>query len=109
MSGGSFRGKSAKESRLNAVTLIARIIRCVEVGTDGSPPSADDQQTSAEQINADGWALWNHTFNMVRAGTLFSLCGEVFWDGLRSITPSGGCGGYVLQVRVSWDGYEETL
>jgi len=108
-SAGSFRGKSAKEARLNAVSLVARIIRCVDVGTDGRPPDAAAQQASSEQINADGWALWNHIFNMVRAETLFSLCGEVFWDGLRSINPSGGCGGWVLALRVSWDGYEETL
>jgi hypothetical protein len=81
----------------------------VDTGTDGSPPDPLDLDASADQINADGWALWNHLFNMVRADLLFTLCGEVFWDGLRSITPSGGCGGYVLQLRVELDGYEESL
>jgi hypothetical protein len=106
---GSFIGKSARDSRINVVSLFARIIRCVDTGTDGSPPDPVDQQASSEQINADGWALWNHLFNMVRADLLFTLCGEVFWDGLRSITPSGGCGGWILALRVELDGYEESL
>ena len=101
---GSFRGKSAIDGQINVVTLIARIVRCVE--TKGDPPPVASLQESAEQINADGWALWNHLYSMVRADELFSLCGEVFWDGMRSITPSGGCGGWVLALRVELDGYE---
>ena len=81
----------------------------MDTGTDGQPPDPTAQQESAEQINADGWALWNHLYNMVRADQLFMLCGEVFWDGLRSITPSGGCGGCNLFLRVELDGYEEVL
>ncbi len=104
---GSFRGKSAVDGQINVVTLIARIVRCVE--TKGDPPPMADLEASAEQINADGWALWNHLYGMVRADLLFSMCGEVFWDGMRSITPSGGCGGWVLALRVELDGYEETL
>ena len=30
-------------------------------------------------------------------------------DGVRSLTPSGGCAGWVLGIRVSLDGYEEVL
>jgi len=104
---GTFRGKSAVDGQINVISLIARILRCVP--TVGDPPPADDLQDAAEQINADGWALWNHLYNMVRAEQLFSLCGEVFWDGLRSINPSGGCGGYQIFLRVELDGYEETL
>ena len=102
---GSFRGKSSIDGQINVVTLIARIVRCVE--TKGDPPPVDSLQASAEQINADGWALWNHLYSMVRADELFSLCGEVFWDGMRSITPSGGCGGWVLALRVELDGYTD--
>jgi len=106
---GSFIGKSARDSQINVVSLVARILRCVPTGQGGEPPDPTDMQDAAEQINADGWALWNHLYNMVRAEELFSLCGEVFWDGLRSINPSGGCGGWQLFLRVELDGYEETL
>jgi hypothetical protein len=72
-------------------------------------PDPLDLQAVAEQIAADGWALWNHVFNLHCAGQLFSECGGVYWDGLRSVTPSGGCGGWVMQVRVELDGYQETF
>jgi hypothetical protein len=64
---------------------------------------------SAEQLNADAWALWTHIFNLLHAGLLFETCGEVHWDGLRSFGPQGGCGGWTMQLRVSLDGYEEVL
>ena len=102
---GSFRGKSAVDGQINVLSLVARITRCLP--TQGDPPPTTDLQAAAEQINADGWALWNHLYNMVRAEQLFMLCGEVFWDGLRSIVPSGGCGGWNLILRVELDGYEE--
>ncbi len=103
---GSFRGKSAVDGQINVISLIARIIRCVPMGEN---PAVVDMEAASEQINADGWALWNHLYSMVRADLLFSMCGEVFWDGMRSITPSGGCGGWVLALRVELDGYQETL
>jgi len=103
---GAATGKSAITGQINTINVIARIIRCVE--TKGDPPPVASLAASAEQINADGWALWNSLYNDVRAGTLFSMCSEVFWDGLRSITPSGGCGGWVLSLRVELDGYQET-
>jgi hypothetical protein len=99
-------GRSATSMKVNVVSLVATSTRCLPVG---EPPSALDLQASAEQLNADGWALWNHLYNMIRADLLFTLCGEVFWDGLRSINPQGGCGGWTLSLRVQLDGYEEIL
>lgn len=99
-------GKAAVTGQINTVNLVVRIIRCVPTGESGQPPDTDDLQDAAAQINADGWALWNNLFWDVKSGLLFSVCGEVFWDGLRSITPSGGCGGWNLLLRVELDGYE---
>lgn len=103
---GSFRGRSATDGQINVVSLVARIVRCLSQN-EGEAPVVSDAEADAAQINADGWALWNHLYNMVRADQLFMLCGEVFWDGLRSIVPSGGCGGWNLLLRVELDGYEE--
>ena len=97
------------KNRVNIVSLVATATRCLPTGDNQNPPSADDLQDSAAQVNADGWALWNHIFNLIRADLLFTLCGEVLWDGLRSINPQGGCGGYTLNLRVELDGYEETF
>ncbi len=105
---GSPTGQSAKTSRGNNVLLIARIVRCMNRPEAGAP-STTTEEDYAVQKSADAWALWNHIYNMVRAGTFSSLCDEVYWDGLRSITPSGGCSGSQLVIRVALDGYEETL
>lgn len=94
--------------RTNMVTLVATSTRCIPVISDsGNIPSVTDMEAAAEQIDADGWALWNHVWNLIRADLLFTLCGQIYWDGLRSINPQGGCGGWVLQLRVELDGYEE--
>jgi hypothetical protein len=102
-------GRKATFGKVNLVQLIATITRCVPIVTAKDWPTPTEMNTAAEQLNADGWALWNHTFNLVAAGQLFQLCGEVYWDALRSITPSGGCGGWTLTVRVRLDGYQEVV
>ena len=91
------------------VGLVATATRCLPTGDNQNPPTAAELEDAAAQINADGWALWNHVYNLIRADLLFTLCGEVFWDGLRSINPQGGCGGYTLNLRVELSGYEETF
>jgi hypothetical protein len=103
----NFSGRSASSMKVNTVGLVATATRCLP--SEGEPPSAVDLSASAEQVDADGWALWNHIYNLIRADQLFTLCGEVFWDGLRSINPQGGCGGFTLNLRVELEGYEETL
>jgi hypothetical protein len=64
---------------------------------------------AAELLNADGWALWNHTYNLAAAGQLFGYCSEIYWEGLGSLAPSGGCGGWTLAVQVRLDGYQEVI
>jgi len=106
----NFTGRSASTMKVNTVGLVATATRCIPVISDsGNPPPVEEMEAAAEQIDADGWALWNHIYNLIRAEALFTLCGEVFWDGLRSINPQGGCGGFTLALRVELEGYEETL
>lgn len=94
-------------TRANLVNLVATILRCVPAtDEDGNYPVASEAEAAAEQVNADGWALWNHIFNLISAGELFRLCEKIQWNGLRSITPSGGCGGWTLGITVQTDGYE---
>jgi hypothetical protein len=101
-------GRTASAMKVPLVSLVASSTRCLPVG-NSEPPAPLELQQSAEQLNADGWALVNHVYNLIRADLLFTLCGEVFWDGLRSINPQGGCGGWTLTLRVQQDGYEEAL
>lgn len=96
--------------RLNIVTLQATILRCGDLWPEGGgPPDPEDATATAAQVNADAWALWNHIFNLISAEALFTVCSKIFWDGLRSITPQGGCVGWVLTLRVERDGYQEVI
>ena len=102
-----------QDFRVNQVGLFVRVTRCclpqpAAVGAGIGPPAAD-LTAAAAQLNADIWALWNHVWNLARAGDVFTLCGEVFFDGLTAFPPSGQCGGCVLSLRVSLEGYEEVL
>lgn len=104
--GGLAAGKRHTTGRINHVRLSAGITRCIP--TDVEPPPGQ-LTASAEQLNADAWALWNHIFNLVRSGQLLTLCQEMFFEGINPVIPSGGCGGWVVNVRVELDGYLETL
>lgn len=101
-----------RKAKKNYVRVIVTIVRCViDTRTGVSPvlhdvPLVADLEATAEQVDADGWALWNHFYNLYRADDLFSLCGEVFFEGLRSMTESGTCSGWTLTLRVSLDGYD---
>lgn len=106
--GGLAEGHKARlGGRVNHIGLAMTLFRCVDM--ESKLPSEAELATAAEQLNADGWALWNHIFNLIRADMLFAKCDGVFWDGLRSLTPEGGCAGWYLLVRVTLDGYEEAL
>lgn len=94
-------------ARVNIVQLTARVLRCVPV-TD-QPADVLDLEAAAEQIDADGWALWNHLYNLRCAGAFSTLCDSVTWVSLVPIVPSGGCGGWVLTAQVELDGYPETI
>ena len=100
---------SAPKFKINHVTLVATVARCVPIWDGQNPPTPAAQQAAAEQIEYDKWAMWNHLFNRWQEGLLFSRCGDVVWVGIQPLTNSGGIGGFTLTVRVSLDGYEEVI
>lgn len=105
--------KAQQGARINHSQLVATILRCVAQPTTTKqgylPPAASELEASAQQLNADAWAMWNHIWNLIRAEQLFSLCLGVFWGGMRSLEPSGGCGGWVMSLTVTTEGYEEAI
>jgi hypothetical protein len=108
--GGLAAGRRATSMRMNWIGLQVTIVRCVPVvDGNGNLPTIIQLEDASRQIAADGWALWNHIYNLIRAGDLFSYCGEVHWLGLRPIGPEGGCAGWTLSFQVSLDGYTETI
>ena len=107
-------GKRHLTGAINIVTYQIISSRCIPNGFDAStgiyhPPPAASLSASGKQLNYDGWALFNHLFHLQASGLLLSLCDEVFFDGLNALQPSGGCAGWMAQVRAQVDGYVETL
>lgn len=98
-------GRSYMTTRQNQVTLAVTLFRCAE--TEKPMPAQSELVAAATQVNADGWALWNHLFNMVRNDMLFSQCSEVKWGPLAALEPQGGCVGWFWPIEVRLDGYEE--
>lgn len=92
--------------RINLVGLNVTITRCDRSLVEDQIPSTANLQALAEQTNADAWALWNYLWNLARSGALFSICDEVFFDAMTPVGPSGGCSGWLLQMRVQLEGYE---
>lgn len=108
--GGLAEGKRHVYGMINHVSLLASVTRCIPtIDEFGRAPSVASLQASAEQLNADGWALWNHLYNLQSSGLLLSLCDQVFFDGINATAPSGGCAGWTVSVRAYLDGYSETL
>jgi hypothetical protein len=106
-------GKRHIYGRINLATLVTTITRCLPagetVGKRYTPPTIAQQEAAAEQINADGWALWNGILNRLTAGLLWEKCLEVHWETMAAVAPSGGCAGWTLSLRVMLDGYSEDL
>lgn len=104
--GGLQAGKKCA-ARLAEVALVITITRCIPTMDDGGQwPDPEEMELAAAQTNADAWALWEHIYFLVCSEALFSLCKEVFWDGLTALLPQGGCGGWVMNLRVTLDGYD---
>ena len=112
--GGFTAAKSHLHGAVNIVTYQIISSRCIPNGFDPntglySPPPAASLTAAAKQLDYDGWALFNHLFHLQASGLLLSLCDEVFFDGLNALLPSGGCAGWMAQVRAQVDGYVETF
>lgn len=103
--GPPFSGSGQKPrygARKNQVLMVATIVRCYPTDI---PPDPTEMQAAAEQVDADGWALWNYLWNLIRSGDLFRLCADSRPE-LRQLAPSGGCAGWTLSFRVETEGYE---
>lgn len=93
----------------NQVRLITTIVRCVIDNRGGQGitemPLMADLEATAEQVNADAWALWNYLYCLWRSGDLLSLCSEMLFEGMRQMGEEGRCAGWTLTISASLDGY----
>ena len=93
-------------AKITHVFLTVTVSRCYpQPDGKGNPPSVEAIEEASVQLNADGWALWNHLYCMWTSDELFTFCDEVFWDSLRPLGPQGGCAGWNLGIHMSLDGY----
>ena len=92
-------------ARKTQVALVATIVRCVPEEPITTDVLQAQAEAAAEQIHADGWALWNYLWNLIRSGELFTLCDDSRPE-LRQLAHSGGCAGWTFSMRVEQEGYE---
>jgi hypothetical protein len=94
------------------VQLVITVDRCVldtrgqGIDVMNQPYKAEDLTNTSAQTNADGWALLNGIYDAWRSGHLFTLCSELFFDGLRALPEEGGRAGWTLTLRLRLDGFE---
>lgn len=106
--------RSSRFAWINYVGLNIAASRCIPTGDSSAvgiytPPSAAVLTEASRQLNADGWALWNHMHNAVHAERILAHCDQVFIDGITAAIPSGGCAGWLLTMRAALGGYSENL
>ena len=100
--------------KLNVPSLIVSVLRCVPMGegegNSYSPPTVAEEEASARQTLADGWALWNHIYNRIRAtapdAAFLERCQRANFVSMQSVR-DGMCAGWQLAFLVQLDGYDE--
>lgn len=98
-----------RSSRTNQLAFVVTVYRCVPVPSSSMKmPSAAKITEAGEVTNADAWALWNHLWNMYRAGCLFRECRQITMAA-RALEQQGGFGGWRVTLGTHLDGYEETI
>lgn len=99
--------------KINAPSLAVTITRCLPegaiVGKTFQPPTVAALNAAAAQHHVDGWALWNHIWNAIRADVFLARCTEVSFVSMLPFAPQGGCGGWQLIFNTILDGYDETF
>lgn len=106
--------RSVHTEKVNLVALTCTVVRCVPtVGGTGQMPSASAIEAAAAKTNADLWAIWNVVPAFYRAGQIFTRSdGEqrlLIFDPAVPLDPSGGVGGWRVQIRVELDGYRPVV
>lgn len=104
------------QARLSGVTLNVAVSRCcIPMGkTNGqkyTPPSMAELSAASEQLNADGWALWNGIFSRLVAEDFefFTKCSAVVWETMTPLGPRGACAGWLVSLRAQLPGYTEPI
>lgn len=99
---------------VNVAAFVVTVLRCTptlrEVAGGFALPSPAKLEQSAEEIEGDLWAIWNHLATLKRQNLLFAgLCRAAYFDPAIPVPIQGGAAGWQLPVRVELDGYATTV
>lgn len=101
-------GQRHKFGRINLVSFTVSIAReCVEVTDNNVPPSAEQEDLAARQVLCDARVLWESIYWRAKTNTLFGgdRCSIRKMTASHPEDPSGGIGGWQIQLTVEIDGY----
>lgn len=93
---------------VNITSWAVSMIRCVPgPGPNGEPPTATALTASAEDVFADGWALWNELQRDLKDGVLWAgfPCRELWISPMLPIAPQGNCAGIRFLLQAQLGGY----
>lgn len=103
--GGVSPGHRTMRGSIILVTYNVLAIRCAPEASGSGLPATASIEAVAEQVQADGWALWNRLRSAVASEEIFGTCSEVYFDGGASVPEQGGCIGWRFIIRASLPGY----
>jgi len=103
-------GKRAAHGRVNLPILQLLVARCVATGATSQagvyrPPTPATITADALKVMQDGWALWVNLAQQIRAGSLFTRCGDTHFTGFSPLAGQGGLAGWVGTFAVAVDGF----
>ena len=102
------RSGNAGAPKLNLPNLIVTLQRCVQVVTEsGELVPAAEVEAYSRQHDADGWALWNHIYNLIEQEEFLTRCQFITFNAMIPLPLDGGCGGWQLSFTAHLDGYRE--
>ena len=86
------------------VTYMVLVVRCApEFELERMPTPAEIEEV-AQQVQQDGWAIWNELRRAIRCDEIFGLCSEVYFDGGTSVIEQGLCVGWRFTIRAALPG-----
>jgi hypothetical protein len=101
-------GQRHKFGRICDVTFTTTIVRDLCALTDqNTPPDPVAEDRDALQLDCDAWVIWETFYYRARAGTLLGAdrCLIRRMQASHPVDPSGGVGGWLIQMQLQIDGY----
>lgn len=101
----------SKRGSMNAINLVITVLECVPtVKLSGKTtivwPDVSDIDAATLKMTSDVWLLWNILQELWRSEQLFGgRCRPMDIGPAQPLVDQGGCGGWLISLRVQLDGY----